>query len=213
MAEMDDSAKYANAINNGKQAVMKLSKRQARAKSKKQKFNQQKAHKAQSVNKVAHRATSASKSQPVAKTTATKVTKAAANKSEVTHSEAAKPVATAKPAEPTTAFDVKHPLDVVKAVDTAIKADDLTPTIMGKLLNVGAAKVNKLLEDIAFQEAKQTGKARQATPAGEVFLAKNKASGLTWKFAAVEQIASQLSLELDQDLVSEDYRTFVLSAA
>ncbi|MCE2596356.1 hypothetical protein K6Y31_16275 [Motilimonas cestriensis] len=190
---------------------MKLAKRQARAKSKKQKFNQQKAHKAQSANKVGHKP-AVPNSQPVAKTTKPAVAKPAVAKPEI-----AKPAEpTPQPqvsAEPTTAFAVNHPADVVKAVDTAIKADDLTPTIMGKLLNVGAAKVNKLLEDIAFQEAKETGKARQATTAGEAFLSKSKASGLTWKFAALEQIASKLSLELDQDLVREDYRTFVLSAA
>ncbi|MCE2570510.1 hypothetical protein [Motilimonas eburnea] len=188
---------------------MKLAKRQARAKNKKQKYNQQKALKAQ---RLAERKQNASRPAVAQKPKAEPVVEPIQQATQSV--EPAQPAAVEKTeSEPSVAstFSVNHPLDTITAIEKAIEKDEFTPTLLGKLFDVGAAKINTLLEQLGLQTAKEPGKPREVSAAGEAYVAKAKAAGFTWKFAVVEPLASLNDLTLDQDLVDPQYRQFALA--
>ncbi|MFO6422537.1 hypothetical protein [Motilimonas sp. KMU-193] len=199
---------------------MKLAKRQARAKNKKQKYNQQKALKAQQL---AARKLNANRpvttSPAVVKTSTPKVEEQVTNQpvtaqsSEEKQQEAVKAsdISADKAIINTAAFTVTHPIETITAIEKAIAKDEFTPTLLGKLFDVGAVNINNMLEKLGLQEAKETGKSRAVSTKGEAYLAKAKAAGLTWKFAVVEQLASLDDLMLDQQLCNQEYRRFALA--
>ncbi len=194
---------------------MKLAKRQARAKNKKQKYNQQKALKAQQIaaRKLnAHRPAASAKpvvEKAKSESVENKSGKTAEQKAAVASNE---PVAVKEAPKSADEFSVKHPVETVSAIEKALVKDEFTPTLLGKFFDVGAAKINTLLETLGYQGVKEAGKSREVSPAGEAYLAKAKAAGLTWKFTVVAQLATLDDVTLDQDLVNQAYRSFVLTA-
>ncbi|MEY8213669.1 MAG: hypothetical protein RPR97_04195 [Colwellia sp.] len=109
------------------------------------------------------------------------------------------------------AFEIKHSHVFVNAFNIAYSSDAFTPSLMGAMLGgLHSSRINSILNELKFQNKKEIGERRTVTDLGKKYFSKHSTIGLAWKFKAIEFISKKYNLAIDKDLSSVAYRMHVI---